>query len=103
MDAKGIIIVILTWLWQTTTTFVILLIAGMLGIGLVDGLQSSEARALNVAPAIVGQRSAYVDEWHPELCAAGWTWRPGMPRHDVSTPMLLICGSHVQNLSFDKE
>jgi hypothetical protein len=76
MNAKGITIVILTWLWQTTTTFVILLIAGMLGIGLVDGLQGSQAQSSNVDPAIVGQRSADVDEWYPELRVAQWLSRP---------------------------
>ena len=103
MDVKGIVIVILTWLWQTTTTFVILLLAGLLGMGLVDGLQSSGAQPSNVAPAIVGQYSAHVDKWHPDLRAAGGIWRPGMPRNDVSAPMFLIGGSHVQSVSFDKE
>ena len=72
MNAKGITIVILAWLWQTTTTFVILLIAGMLGIGLVDALQSSETRFSSVAPAIVAQRSADVNEWHPKLRDSKW-------------------------------
>jgi hypothetical protein len=76
MDAKGLTIVILTWLWQAATTFLILLIAGMLGIGLVHALQSSQAQSSNVAPAIVAQRSAQVDGWHPELRAARWPSRP---------------------------
>ena len=71
MDANSITSVILAWLWQTTTTFVILLIAGMLGIGLVDGLQSSQARSTSVAPAIVAQSSADVER-HPELGSSRW-------------------------------
>jgi hypothetical protein len=72
MNAKSITSVILAWLWQTTTTFVILLIAGMLGIGLVDGLQSSQARPTSVASAIVAQSNADVNERHPELRSSRW-------------------------------
>jgi hypothetical protein len=67
MDAKRIAVVFLAWLWQTTTTFVILLIAGVLGIALVDGLQGDVAAAPSQARAIVAQRSADVDTWHPKL------------------------------------
>jgi hypothetical protein len=67
MDVKRLTIVFLAWLWQTTTTFVILLIAGLLGIALVEGLQGDVARSPSAAPAIVAQRSADVDVWHPKL------------------------------------
>jgi hypothetical protein len=103
MDFKSIVIVLLTWLWQTTTTFAILLLAGLLGMGLVNGLQISETQSSAIAPAIVSPHSAPVDKWHPDLRAAGGIWRSGRPRNDVSAPRFLIGGSHVQSVSFDKE
>lgn len=66
----------LTWLWQTTTTFLILLIAGLLGIGLVDSLQSNGSEPSITAPVTMAQRAAQDDEWHPELPVARWASRP---------------------------
>jgi hypothetical protein len=46
---------------------VILLIAGLLGIVLVDGLQGGVTASPSQAPAMIAQRSADVDAWHPKL------------------------------------
>jgi hypothetical protein len=70
MDVKRLTIVFLAWLWRTITTFVILLIAGLLGIALVEGLQGGMTPAPSAVPAIVAQHSADVDVWHPKLLVA---------------------------------
>jgi hypothetical protein len=75
MDAKRITIVILAWLWQTTTTFVILLIAGLLGLGFVDGLEGDRVVSSPVAPALVALRSADAREPHPEPLVSRWPMR----------------------------
>jgi hypothetical protein len=67
MDVKRLTIVFLAWLWRTITTFVILLIAGLLGIALVEGLQGDLASSPSAIPAIVAQRGADGDTWHPKL------------------------------------
>ncbi|HET9224444.1 MAG TPA: hypothetical protein VFO07_18165 [Roseiflexaceae bacterium] len=67
MDVKRLTVGFLVWLWQSITTFVILLIAGLLGIALVEGLQGDTTASPSAAPAYIVQGSADVVTWHPKL------------------------------------